>query len=171
MPQLTSVMIRVFPSLEHSTDCVRKPADNFRTFVCVPLWHLWTKHNRAKPMSELASALFSIADAGEFRFARFLYCLWRGAIRDTRKSAHCLRLVGHTPWVSKRGQDTEWDASHGMEEIHEFCFKEFAAVCLFWNFLFSGIPIILLITSKRSLLIATISYILLTGVPSTAQKF
>ncbi|WP_302438680.1 hypothetical protein [Roseburia hominis] len=58
-----------------------------------------------------------------------------------------------------------------MEEIHEFCFKEFAAVCLFWNFLFSGIPVILLITSKRSLLIATISYILLTGVPSTAQKF
>ena len=30
-----------------------------------------TKHNRAKPMSETASALFSIADAGEFRFARF----------------------------------------------------------------------------------------------------
>ena len=36
--------------------------------------------------------------------------------------------------MSKRGQDTERDASHGMEEIHEFCFKEFAAVCLFWNF-------------------------------------
>jgi len=30
-----------------------------------------TKHNRAKPMSELASALFSIADANKFRFARF----------------------------------------------------------------------------------------------------
>ena len=30
-----------------------------------------TKHNRAKPMFELASALFSIADANEFRFARF----------------------------------------------------------------------------------------------------
>jgi len=43
--------------------------------------------------------------------------------------------------VSKRGQDTEWDASHSMEEIREFCFKEFAAVCLFWNFFvlwFSG---------------------------------
>ena len=66
-----SAMIRVFPSLEHSTDCVRKPADNFRTFVRVPYWHHWTKHNRAKPMSELASALFSIADANEFRFARF----------------------------------------------------------------------------------------------------
>ena len=46
-------------------------ADNFRTFVRVPYWHLWTKHNRAKPMSELASAMFSIADANEFRFARF----------------------------------------------------------------------------------------------------
>ena len=54
--------------------------------------------------------------------------------RDTRKSAHCLWLVGHTPGESKRGQDTEWDASHGMEEIREFCFKEFATVCLFWNF-------------------------------------
>ena len=63
-PVTASAMIRVFPSLEHSTDCVRKPTDNFRTFVC-PLY------NRAKPMSELASALFSIADANEFRFARF----------------------------------------------------------------------------------------------------
>ena len=69
-PVTASAMIRVFPSLEHSMDCVRKPTDNFRTFVC-PLWHQWTKHNRAKPMSESASALFSIADAGEFRFARF----------------------------------------------------------------------------------------------------
>ena len=33
-PVTASAMIRVFPSLEHSTDCVRKPADNFRTFVC-----------------------------------------------------------------------------------------------------------------------------------------
>ena len=33
------------------------------------------------------------------------------------------------PSVSKRGRDTEWDASCGMEEIHEFCFKEFAPVC------------------------------------------
>ena len=29
------------------------------------------KHNRAKPMSELLSALISIADSSEFRFARF----------------------------------------------------------------------------------------------------
>ena len=33
-PVTASAMIRVFPSLEHSTDYVRKPTDNFRTFVC-----------------------------------------------------------------------------------------------------------------------------------------
>jgi hypothetical protein len=49
-------------------------------------------------------------------------------------------------------KDTEWDASHGMEEIREFCFKEFAAVCLFWNFFVSGIPVILLIKAKNDML-------------------
>ena len=72
---------------------------------------------------------------------------------------HCLRLVGHTPRVSKRGKDTEWDASRGMEEIHEFCFKDFAAVCLFWNFFVSGIPVILLITPKRDMLIAAVLFL------------
>ena len=52
----------------------------------------------------------------------------------TRKFAHCLWLVGHTPGVFKRGKDTEWDVNCGMEEIREFCFKEFAVACLFWNF-------------------------------------
>jgi hypothetical protein len=72
--------------------------------------------------------------------------------------------------VSKRGQDTEWDASHGMEEIREFCFKEFVAACLSETFLFSGISVILLITQKNSILIATIPYILFIGVPGAAQK-
>ena len=35
-----------------------------------------------------------------------------------------------------------------MEEILEFCFKKFAAVWLFRNFLFSVLPVILLIPSK-----------------------
>ena len=34
-------MIRVFPSFEHSAGCVRKPADNFRTFV----WRLFAPDN------------------------------------------------------------------------------------------------------------------------------
>ena len=56
-------------------------------------------------------------------------------------------------------KDTEWDASHGMEEIREFCFKEFAAVCLFWNFFVSGFPVILLITPKRDMLIAAVPFL------------
>lgn len=47
--------------------------------------------------------------------------------RDTRKSAHCLWLVGHTPGESKRGRDTESDAVIRLEEIHTFfsneCFR------------------------------------------------
>ena len=72
-----SSMIRVFPSLEHSAGHVRIPETICRTFVCVPYWHLWTKHNRAKPMSELPSAMFLIADGNEFRFARF-YIVYEG---------------------------------------------------------------------------------------------
>ena len=48
-------------------------------------------------MFESASALFSIADAGEFRFARFYIVCEEVPLGDTRKSAHCLQLVGHTP--------------------------------------------------------------------------
>ncbi len=62
-------------------------------------------------------------------------------LRDTRKSAHCLQLVGHS--VSVKRQDTKWDAGRGMEEIHEFCFKEFAAVRSIRNFpvsVFQNIP-------------------------------
>ncbi len=43
-------------------------------------------------------------------------------------------FVGHIRGLFKRGKDTEWDANCGMEEIREFCFKEFAVACLFWNF-------------------------------------
>ena len=47
-----------------------QPADNFRTYVQhLPCSRI--KHNRAKPMFELPSALFLIADGNEFRFARF----------------------------------------------------------------------------------------------------
>ena len=47
-------------------------ADNFRTFVCAPSWHHCTKHNRPKPLSELSSALFSIADDNEFGSRGFI---------------------------------------------------------------------------------------------------
>ena len=98
-------------------------------------------------MFELPSAIFLIADGNEFRFARFYIVCEEVPLGDTRKSAHCLRLVGHTrecPNVTRHG--TGCQLRHGR--IREFCFKEFAAVCLFWNFLFSSIPVILLVTKR-----------------------
>ena len=78
-------------------------------------------------------------------------------IRDTHKSPKIVCWLAHTVRrVFQTWKDTEWDASRGMEEIHEFCFKDFAAVCLFWNFFVSGIPVILLINSKYDMLIATV---------------
>ena len=46
------------------------PGRQFVGLLCVSLIGT-SEHNRAKPMSESSSALFSIADDGEFRFARF----------------------------------------------------------------------------------------------------
>ena len=64
--------------------------------------------------------------------------------------------------MSKRGQDTEWDASHGMEEIREFCLKDLPPSVYSGTFLFAGLLIILLIKAKHDMLIATIlSYICL----------
>ena len=104
-------------------------------------------------MSELPSALFSIADGSEFRFARFYNVCEAAALVATRKFAHCLGFVGHTPGVFKRGRDTESDADIQLEEMLTFFSNEFPAVFL------SEIPqcvflIILLIPQKRSMLIA-----------------
>ena len=75
-------------------------------------------------MSELASAMFSIADANEFRFARFyIVCeaVPLGAPESPLLSAACRT---HPRGVSKRGQDTEETGKSGKEEILAFCFKE-----------------------------------------------
>ena len=76
-------------------------------------------------MSELPSALFSIADGSEFRFARFYNVCEAAALVATRKFAHCLGFVGHTPGVFKRGRDTESDANIRLEEILTFFSTEF----------------------------------------------
>ena len=78
-------------------------------------------------MSELASALFSIADANEFRFARF-YIVCEEVALAPLKSPLIVCGLSDTPCgLSKRGKDTELDTGRGMEETLEFCFKEFAA--------------------------------------------
>ena len=71
MPLLTSPTIRVFPSLKHSTDCVRKPADNFRLCVCP---FMATSEQNITARSRCLNChlpIFLIADGNEFRFARF----------------------------------------------------------------------------------------------------
>ena len=72
-------------------------------------------------MSELLSALISIADSSEFRFARF-NIVYEGAQLVLHKSpTNCLRCVGHVPAsVSKRGRDTESAAKLWLEEIRAF---------------------------------------------------
>ena len=81
-------------------------------------------------MSESASALFSIADAGEFRFARFYIVCEEVPLGDTRKSAHCLRCAGHAPvGLSKRGRDTESDANIQPEEMLTFFSNEYS-ICI-----------------------------------------
>ena len=86
-------------------------------------------------MSELPSAIFLIADGNEFRFARF-YIVCEEVPLVTPESPLIVCGLSDTilecPNVAKTWIIT--DASCGMEEIHEFCFKDFAAVCLFWNF-------------------------------------
>ena len=75
-------------------------------------------------MSELASALFSIADANEFRFARF-YIVCEAVPLGTLESPLIVCGLPDTPCgLSKRGKDTEFDAGRGTEEILAFYFKE-----------------------------------------------
>ena len=75
-----------------------------------------TKHNRAKPLSEAASALFSIADADEFRFARFYIVCEEVAIRDTHKSPKIVcRLADTIRRVLQTWKDMD---HHGCQLRH-----------------------------------------------------
>ena len=75
-------------------------------------------------MFELASALFSIADANEFRFARF-YIVCEGVMLGTLKSPIIICGLSDTSrGLSKRGKDTESDARRDAEEMLTFCSKE-----------------------------------------------
>ena len=69
-------------------------------------------------MFEPASAIFSIADAGEFRFARF-YIVYEEVPLGTPESP--LIVCG----LSKRGRDTEFDANIQLEEILTFFSNEY----------------------------------------------
>ena len=71
-------------------------------------------------MFESASAMFLIADAGEFRFARF-YIVCEEVPLGTPESPLIVCGLSDTfRGLSKRGRDTESDAKIRQEEIHVF---------------------------------------------------
>ena len=78
-------------------------------------------------MFELASALFSIADANEFRFARF-YIVVKEVALAPLKSPFIVCGLSDTPVDCQSvAKDTEFDAGRGTEEILAFYFKEYPA--------------------------------------------
>ena len=71
-------------------------------------------------MSEPSSALTSIADDGEFRFARF-YIVCEEVPLGTPESPLIVCGLSDTfRGLSKRGRDTESDAKIRQEEMHTF---------------------------------------------------
>ena len=110
------------------------------------------KHNRAKPMFESASALFSIADAGEFRFARF-YIVYEEVPLGTPESplivcdlSDTLRECPNVEETRNSMQTFSWKkCSHfSQPNFHLHFHMKSPSVFL----------IISLITPKRSMLIA-----------------
>ena len=114
-------------------------------------------------MFELPSAIFLIADGNEFRFARF-YIVCEEVPLGTPESPLIVCGLSDTlrecPNVVK--------TRNGMPATAWKKYVNFASkicrVCLFWNFLFSGILIILLINAKRDMLIATVPLTVFCGV-------
>ena len=95
-------------------------------------------------MSELASAITSIADDGEFRFARF-YNVYEGVPLVLPESPPIVSGVSDMdPSVSKRRRDTESDAVIRLEEIHTF-FSNECSRCSSIRNLYQVLFIILLI--------------------------
>ena len=68
-------------------------------------------------MSELASALFSIADADEFRFARFYIVCEEVPLGTPESPLIVCGLPDTSRGLSKRGKDTEPDVKCGAEEM------------------------------------------------------
>ena len=82
-------------------------------------------------MSELASALFSIADANEFRFARFYIVCEAVPLGAPGSPLIVCGVTDTSRGLSKRGQDTELDIKSGREEILAFCSNEYPMHCFY----------------------------------------
>ena len=107
-------------------------------------------------MSESASALFSIADAGEFRFARF-YIVCEEVPLGTPESPLIVCGLSDTLLECSNVEETrnEMPAAAWKKYVN-FASKNLPPSVYYETFLPSGILVILLITPKRSMLRATI---------------
>ena len=112
-------------------------------------------------MSELASALFSIADAGEFRFARF-YIVCEEVPLGTPESPLIVCDLSDTirecPNVAKTRNGMPAAA---WKKYVNFASKNFPPSVYSGTFLFAGLLIILLIKAKHDMLLATVSFLAL----------
>ena len=106
-------------------------------------------------MSEAASALFSIADAGEFRFARF-YSVCEEVPLGTPESPLIVCGLSDTlrecPNVAKTRNGMPAAA---WKKYVNFASKNLPPSVYSGTFLYSGIPVILLIKPKHGILRAT----------------
>ena len=75
-------------------------------------------------MSELSSALFSIADDNEFRFARFYIVCEAVPLGAPESPLIVCGFAGHTTGTVQTWKDTEFDVRRGTEEILGFYSKE-----------------------------------------------
>ena len=109
-------------------------------------------------MSELPSAIFSIADGSEFRFARF-YIVCEEVPLGTPESPPIVCGLSDTlrecPNVVKTRNGmpaTAW------KKYVNFASKNLPSSVYSGTFWFAGIPVILLIKTKHNMLIATIPF-------------
>ena len=75
-------------------------------------------------MFELPSAIFSIADGNEFRFARFYIVCEAVPLEALGNPLIVCGLSDTFRGLSKRGKDTESDTRRDAEEMLTFCSKE-----------------------------------------------
>ena len=80
-------------------------------------------------MSESSSALTSIADDGEFRFARFYIVCEAVPLGTLGNPLIVCGLSDTFRGLSKRGRDTESDAKIRQEEMHTF-FSNECSICI-----------------------------------------
>ena len=110
-----------------------------------------TKHNRAKPMFELTSAIFLIADGNEFRFARF-YIVCEEVPLGTPESPPIVSGVSdmHPSDCPNVEETRNLMPATAWKKYTNFALKNLPPSVYSGTFLFSGIPIILLIFLKEN---------------------